>query len=112
MTTSSPGNLQFKCGRCDTRLTVKSMFAGKKINCPKCHKKIVVPRQSEGVAEVPDDLSPSLNKPEDKSAASSGNPSDELGRALKRISELEQKVLQVQTESEGMRSRLAAARAR
>ncbi len=53
MGTERKGNLQFVCGLCETRLNVRSLFAGKKINCPKCHKKVVVPRQSAGIATAP-----------------------------------------------------------
>ncbi len=51
------GNMQFSCGRCEALLTVKHFLAGKKINCPKCHKKVVVPKKEGGVADMPDALS-------------------------------------------------------
>ncbi len=56
MANEQPNKLQFQCGRCDARLTVKNMLAGRKINCPKCHKKIQVPSTDNGIAKVPEDL--------------------------------------------------------
>ncbi len=54
MGTEQNATLEFACGRCETRLNVKPFLAGKKINCPKCHKKVVVPKQNGGIAVVPD----------------------------------------------------------
>lgn len=56
MENEQKANMQFSCGRCEVMLTVKPFLAGKKINCPKCHKKVVVPKKEGGVADMPDAL--------------------------------------------------------
>ncbi len=59
MSTEQPATMDFQCGRCAAHLTVKVLLAGKKINCPKCHKKILIPLESGGIAQSPDQASAS-----------------------------------------------------
>lgn len=65
MATEQPSTLEFQCAHCDARLNVKAWLAGKKINCPKCHKKILVPTKNGTVASVPEDLATPLKKTPD-----------------------------------------------
>jgi ribosomal protein L40E len=40
---SDPNTLRFKCAKCQSVLKVNISYAGKYIDCPKCHKKTSVP---------------------------------------------------------------------
>ncbi len=137
MPNEQPIDLQFQCGRCDARLTVKKMLAGRKINCPKCHKKIQVPNKDNDVATVPEDLAtmsprgvnnntPSTfppgggaQAPAAASGASSGNgkaapapPPEDASASRARIEEQERQLAKRQTEVEGLERELEAERKR
>ncbi len=63
MATEKSATLEFVCTRCEARLNVKALLAGKKINCPKCHKKIVVPLENHNVAGLPEKQAKKLSEP-------------------------------------------------